>query len=70
MTDSINAVVVVLDENVREDDMEPLLTALRQMRNVANVIPHTATFEDVMAVDRARIEFSRKVYGALREALE
>lgn len=56
MTDRINAVVVVLEEDTRIDDAEDLLTAIRQLRGVISVTPNVATVEDHIAHGRARRE--------------
>ena len=37
MTDRYNALIVVLEGNVRDDDAEPLLAAIRQLCGVLSV---------------------------------
>jgi hypothetical protein len=53
MTDRHMGYVVTLDENIREDDSEHVLNALRMVRGVASVTPVTADYEaDVIAARR------------------
>lgn len=39
MTDRVSALLVVLEENMREDDVENIIKAIQQMRQVQNVCP-------------------------------
>ena len=39
MTDRYDAFTVVLERNIRTDDAEPVLAAIRQLRGVLDVIP-------------------------------
>jgi hypothetical protein len=42
MTDRINALTVVLAEDIREDDAEGLINAMLQMRHVLSVKPNVS----------------------------
>lgn len=65
MTDRINTFVVVLDRNIRDDDVLPLLNAVRQIRGVLTVEPHVAQRLDEMAGEHRANE---RWHRALREA--
>ena len=39
MTDRINAFIVILDRDIREDDAEDTITALKQIKGVLSVKP-------------------------------
>jgi hypothetical protein len=68
MTNRLNALVVVLERDLREDDdAEALVAAIRQLRGVLDVTPHVATIDSLVAERRARIEVQARVYAALRE---
>ena len=67
MTDRINAFIVVLDRDYREDDVEPILTALRMVRGVVSVVPHVADLTDQIALERTKNELRSRVYEALRD---
>ena len=53
MTDRHSGYVVVLDKDVREDDAQPIIAAIKQIRGVADVVPNvTNTGELIMSVRR------------------
>jgi hypothetical protein len=56
MTDRYNALTVVLEENIREDDAEALIGAIRQLKGVQDVVPNVADINSVVADSRARLE--------------
>lgn len=65
MTDRYNAFLVVLEQDLREDDAEATLTALKQIKGVLSVEPHVASFEDHIAEARVRAELVEKLWQAL-----
>lgn len=69
MTDRHAAYVVVLDEEVREDQAEGILTALRMVKGVTSVRPVTSNvtlqIAEEQAVSRLRGKVLDAVYGAL-----
>lgn len=65
MTDRHAAYIVILDEDIREDDAEGIISALRHIRFVADVQPVTGNYE--FAVARARRD--EKWAGALRKLI-
>ena len=67
MTDRISGVVVTLEEDMRVDDAENLLTAIRMMRGVADVSVNVTNFDHHMAKTQAKTELVRKIYEAIRE---
>lgn len=69
MTDRINALTVCLEQNIREDDIEPLLAAIRQLRGVLDVQPHVADMESYVAEQRARQELRDKLWELLKADL-
>lgn len=62
MTDRINAIVVILEENLRIDDAEPLLQAIKQMRGVLKVEPHTTNIDGLAAEVRARADIAQRLF--------
>lgn len=68
MTDRINALTVVLAEDVRVDDgyLERVTTAIRMIAGVIAVEPHVADSSDVLAEERARVDLGRRVLEAVR----
>jgi hypothetical protein len=52
MTDRHAAYIVVLEENIREDDAEATLTALRMISGVVGVTPVISSYEQLIARER------------------
>lgn len=68
MTDRINAVTVILEDDIRIDDAEEgVLTALRSIRGVLRVVPHVATIDSVVEQQRARSEIRERLYELMEE---
>lgn len=61
MTDRIHSLTVVLENDVREDDLEPLIAAIRCLRGVLSVSTHVSDLEAYMAKERARHELGQKL---------
>ena len=58
MTDRHAGYIVTLEDDVREDDAESILTALRMVRGVINVQPIIA--DSMLAIARSRAEHELK----------
>lgn len=54
MTDRIHSITLVLGENIREDDIQPLITACAQLRHVIDVKTNVSDFDTATAESRAR----------------
>ena len=67
MTDRISALFVVLEREIREDDIEPLIAAISQLRGVAKVKKHVKDPGEYVAQTLARIEIQKKLWNALKE---
>lgn len=65
MTDRVNALLVVLDKDIRSDDVEPLVNAIRQLRNVADVELNIADAESYIAKSQAITELGRRVLDVI-----
>jgi hypothetical protein len=65
MTDRFHSLTVALDRDIRDDDAEVLMSAIRQLRGVAQVTGVVADSASFMAETRVRIEFSRKLLEVL-----
>ncbi|WP_104662827.1 hypothetical protein [Ensifer adhaerens] len=61
---------VSLEENLREDDAEATLNALRQIKGVLSVEPKIADASDLIATARIRREFERAFITAFQGALK
>ena len=56
MTDRVNALTVVLDHDIREDDVAALKSAIVMLRGVLTVTAHVTTTADSVARERVRRE--------------
>ena len=67
MTDRINGVFVTLEENIRIDEIEHLMNALRMVKGVIDVSPNVVDSMDHVAKIRAKTELTNKLLDALRD---
>ncbi len=67
MTDRLKGAVVVFDRDIREDDAEAILMALRMVKGVMAVTPSVSSAEDWMNQARVKGEIRDKLYAAIRE---
>lgn len=65
MTDRYNYLTVVLEQDIRSDDAEPLIQAISMLRGVVKVEPHVANPDNYMAEERARRELGEKLWAIL-----
>lgn len=68
MTDRINGVFITLENDIRIDDAEPLLTALRMMKGVIDVSPNVSDSMDHVAKIRAKTELTNAMLDAIRNS--
>lgn len=67
MTDRYNAFIVILDRDIREDDAEATINAIKQIKGVLKVRPHVANFSDSIATARVKMELTEKLWKVLNE---
>ncbi len=67
MTDRHGGYIVTLCEDIRDDDAEPNLTALRMVSGVLSVTPLVTDSTHSMARERVRREYRDKVWEFLRD---
>jgi hypothetical protein len=65
MTQRLKGFVVTLEKDLREDDAEVILNALRMIRHVESVEPVESNFDDQMNRSRIRSEFRDKLWAVL-----
>jgi hypothetical protein len=68
MSDRYYALTVVLADDVRDDDAEPLINAIKQLRGVATVTPHVSDPSFHSAVMRAKTDITQRLWDALHSA--
>jgi hypothetical protein len=67
MTDRLYGCVVAFERDIREDDAEPLLAAIRMLRGVLSVTPHVADHAAWMAEERAHYRMRQVLIDALNK---
>lgn len=65
MTDRFHSLTVVLEKDMREDDAEVLITAIRLLRGVLSVEGNISDGMVHVAHDRARFELGQKLLDVL-----
>lgn len=66
MTDRYHALTVVLEEDIRSDDAEDLINAIKMLRGVLSVTPHVTDIESHFSQERARRELIQKLWDVLK----
>lgn len=66
MTDRIRHITITLERDTRDDDVEPILAALRMVRGVAIVTPHVVTGDAYLA----RVSATADIRGKLHELID
>ena len=69
MTDRLAGILVTLEKDIREDDAEPVLDAIRQIRGVAAVDPVLSNIGIHLAETRARTRLRRDLWRVLNPEL-
>jgi hypothetical protein len=65
MTDRCLTLTVVLETDMRVDDVESITSAIAQIRGVLDVEKNVADVQDYMAIARAREDLGRKILGII-----
>lgn len=67
MTDRYHALSVCLEKDIRQDDAELLISAIKQMRGVRDVAGSVSNLDTWSAECRARGDLCQKIYAVLQE---
>jgi len=70
MTDRFYALTVALEKDIRSDDAESILEAIKMIKGVRNVKPLVANPDTWMAEERARHELTMKLWEVLNPMKE
>lgn len=65
MTDRYNYLTVALEKDIRSDDAEALISAIKQLRGVLSVEPNVSDPGDWLAESRVRQELGTKLWEIL-----
>jgi hypothetical protein len=67
MTDRYCGFIVVLEKELRSDDAEATIAAIKQIKGVASVEPQVANMDHYFARSMARTEILNEVYDLIRK---
>lgn len=67
MTDRIHSFTVILENNIREDDAQATINAIKQLKGVLDVKGNTDIVAVATAEARVRGELARKLWAVLME---
>lgn len=69
MTDRLKGVIVTFEKDVREDDAEYILNAIRMIKGVLSVKELVSNYEQHIAEERVRHELREKIFEVLNPDL-
>ena len=61
MTDRYNSLTVILKKDIRDDDAEPLINAIKMFKGVLNVKGNVSGITSIVAETRVKEEFNEKL---------
>lgn len=67
MTDRVHSLTVVLEQDYRTDDVEPLIDAIAHFRGVLTVQTHVTDVTSMMAEVRAKNDMFNRVIATVKE---
>jgi len=67
MTDRIKGFTVTLTDDIRIDDVQPLLDAVKMLKGVASVDVSVTNMDDHMNRQMISMEFKTKLYDVLKD---
>jgi hypothetical protein len=66
MSDRYNSLIVFLEKDLKDEDAEPLIEAIKQFRGVLSVQPNVSNMLSILAEDRAKADLREKIWELLR----
>lgn len=67
MTDRYNALTVSLERDIRDDDAEIIINAIKAIRGVSDVTGNIVDIDSFAAASRSRQQFVSKLYDLIKE---
>lgn len=67
MTDRFKGFLVTLDKEIRDDDAEPILTALKMVKGVFSVKPYVNGAEDWMMYEKGKHDAGMEMHKCVSE---
>ena len=70
MTDRLHVLTVALQPDLRDDDAQPIIDAIKQLRGVVGVTPHVVDHNQWSARQQTRHELGSSIYAVFRAVLD
>lgn len=70
MTDRVKGFTVILDKDIRIDDVEIVKQAISMIKHVAEVNPSISNLDDVINRGRIKHEFTMKLYEFIEKEIK
>ena len=70
MSDRYNSLTVFLEKDLKDEDAEPLIEAIKCFRGVLDVKPTVSNMLGILAEERARSVLREKLWRILQEGEE
>ena len=67
MTDRLKGITVLFDREIREDDAQCIIDAVKMIKGVASVRQHVVDPSHWLAVSKAKHELTEKIWKVLRD---
>lgn len=65
MTERLKGVTVAFDHDIREDDAQQIINAIRMIKGVLEVVPSVVNSDDDINRSKIEYELSRKLWEVL-----
>lgn len=66
MSDRIKGLTVTLRDDLRDDDAQPIIEAIKLLKGVVDVVKHVSNADHYMATRLAKVELSAKLWEILK----
>lgn len=67
MTDRLKGVLITFDRDIRDDDAQPIIEALKLIKGVLTVKPYVADMEDYMMYQKGHFDARKDIFEYLKK---
>lgn len=69
MSDRVNSITIVLEKDIRDDDAQPLIDAIKQFKGVVSVSPNITNPDTHVALMRERARINEKLIEIIKNGI-
>lgn len=70
MTDRVKGFVVTLEKDIRIDDVQPIMDAIKMVKGVVAVEPSISDSNDIIIESRVRVDLCNKLADFIRQNIK